>query len=99
VVSRMPMTAIDSPLNPQVLGSNPRGRTRSEQVSRIGTVTREYDVTTLRLVPEPVKRFEALSIHVFFATSSRSTGGLIHATSGSCGAACGRCRNRMGLAA
>ena len=49
--------------------------------------------------PEPVKRFETLLIHEFCATSSRATGGLIHATSGSCGAAGGRCRNRMGLAA
>src|SRR5664280_619922 len=37
------------------------------------------------VVAEPVKRFETLLIHEFCATSSRATGGLIHATSGSCG--------------
>ena len=53
----------------------------------------------LSVEAEPVKRFETLLIHEFCATSSRATGGLIHATSGSCGAAGGRCRNRIGLAA
>ena len=56
-------------------------------------------VGLVELRSEPVKRFETLLIHEFCATSSRATGGLIHATSGSCGAAGGRCRNRMGLAA
>ena len=48
---------------------------------------------------ESVKRFETRSVHEFCAASPLATGGLIHATSGSRGAAGGRCRNRIGLAA
>ena len=33
-------------LNPQVLGSNPRGRTRSEQVFGNQNLTHDYNVTT-----------------------------------------------------
>src|ERR1019366_686099 len=48
---------------------------------------------------EPVKRFETRSYDAFCASSSMSTGSLIHATVGSFGGCGWRWRNRAGFAA